>query len=300
MQMLNHFRLFTVSTGFFALSLLSSFSQDKDKKEQRAADIELEFENKKMAAIQKYIADHPDAPDIDRAYSILVSSHLNLGKLGEVLDVLENRYNLSPKGEKTVLGTLLREIVELYVEIATQTGQKDRGRTFITKVQQDLKPHPEADQINLYIDQIAADLYVPGVGDQMELKFTATNGSEVDLAKLKGKVVLIDFWATWCVPCEQEMPNVKAAYEAFHDKGFEIIGVSLDDDLQALEKFMTVNGIAWPQFFDGNLWATEPAVRYGVKGIPATFLVGKEGKIVATNIRGAELTDAIKKELGLP
>jgi thiol-disulfide isomerase/thioredoxin len=123
----------------------------------------------------------------------------------------------------------------------------------------------------------------------LEIAFTDTQGNEFDLAKLKGKVVLVDFWATWCGPCVAEMPNVIAAYEKFHDKGFEIVGISLDQDKDSLLKFIEEQKMPWPQYFDGKGWENEIAGRYGIRGIPATFLVGKDGKIAASNLRGGAL-----------
>ncbi|MDF1811313.1 MAG: TlpA disulfide reductase family protein [Verrucomicrobiales bacterium] len=266
---------------------------------QTAIEIATEFENQKIAAMEKYIVDNPSAKDVDQAYSILVNAQMAMNKMEAVLDILDKRYSLAPKGEKAVLGTLIGEISRPYIEISSQIGEKDRGKKFVNQLKADLAPHPESAQINGFIDQIAADLYVPGVGDTMNLTFKATSGQEVDVAAMKGKVILIDFWATWCGPCIQEMPNVIAAYEEYHDKGFEVIGISLDDDLAALEKFMAANGMVWPQYFDGKSWGNELAGEYGIKGIPATFLIGKEGKIVATNLRGNELEMAIKHELGL-
>jgi thiol-disulfide isomerase/thioredoxin len=266
---------------------------------QSAAEIATGFENQKIAAIEKYIAANPTAKDIEQAYSILVSAQMNLGNTAAVLDTLDKCYAIAPKGEKAILGTLVSEISRPYIEICAQSGSKDRGKKFVTQLKKDLAAHPEAISINGFIDQIAADLYVPGLGDTLNIKFDATNGTKVDLAAMKGKVVLIDFWATWCGPCVEEMPNVISAYDTYHAKGFEVIGISLDEDPEALKKFTEANGIKWPMYFDGKSWGNIIAGEYGIKGIPATFLINKDGQICATNLRGEELGQAIKKELGL-
>ena len=135
----------------------------------------------------------------------------------------------------------------------------------------------------------------------MELKFTSLAGKEIDLADMKGKVVLIDFWATCCWTCIAELPYVLIAYEAYHDKGFEIIGISLDNakDEAKLKSFVKDKNMPWPQAFDGKGWGNALAKKFGITSIPATYLVGKDGKIVSSNLRGPALSSAVKKELGL-
>ncbi len=136
----------------------------------------------------------------------------------------------------------------------------------------------------------------PAVGEVVELKFHPVKGKNVNLANMKGKVVLIDFWATWCGPCVAEMPNVIAAYNKLHEKGFEIVGISLDQDKAALTKFIKDKEMPWPQYFDGKGWDNEIATRFGVSSIPAMWLVGKDGKLVSTSVRG-QLEAVVEKEL---
>lgn len=120
----------------------------------------------------------------------------------------------------------------------------------------------------------------------LELKFTAVDGREVDTSKLQGKVVLIDFWATWCGPCVAELPNVLKAYKELHPKGFEIVGISLDSDKAELEAFVKERGMEWPQYFDGKGWQNEISTKYGINSIPAMWLLNKKGMVVSTNARG--------------
>lgn len=132
----------------------------------------------------------------------------------------------------------------------------------------------------------------------MELAYTAVDGRVVDLAKWRGKVVLIDFWATWCGPCVQELPNVIAAYKKHHGEGFEIIGVSLDSDREKLNGFLkSQDGMTWVQYFDGLGWHNKLAGKYGVQSIPFTVLIGKDGKIIGTSLRGEKLESAIAMAL---
>ena len=127
---------------------------------------------------------------------------------------------------------------------------------------------------------------------------TDLNGKPLSISGCQGKVVLIDFWATWCPPCRAELPFVIAAYKKYHDQGFEIIGVSLDQDKTTLENFLRQNGMTWPQFFDGRGWGNKLAMKYGVESIPATYLLDGSGKIIAKDLRGEALETAVAQALG--
>jgi thiol-disulfide isomerase/thioredoxin len=119
-------------------------------------------------------------------------------------------------------------------------------------------------------------------------------GKPLSVGNYKGKVVLVDFWATWCGPCRAELPNVIATYKKYHSQGFEIIGVSLDSDRDKLDAFLKKqDGMTWAQYFDGLGWQNKLAAKYGVQAIPFTILVGKDGKIIGTDLRGETLVSAV-------
>jgi peroxiredoxin len=126
-------------------------------------------------------------------------------------------------------------------------------------------------------------------GKPMTLQFTAVDGRKVDLAEMRGKVVLVDFWGTHCGPCVAELPRVKAAFERFHPEGFEVIGISCDTDKKELEDYVKKRGISWPQYFDGKQQSENQfTVSFGVDGIPHMFLVDKKGLLRFDNVRARD------------
>ena len=129
-----------------------------------------------------------------------------------------------------------------------------------------------------------------------ELAFKDPDGNIRKLSDLKGKVVLIDFWASWCGPCRRENPNVRRIYHLYHDKGFEIYSVSLDRDAASWKRAISDDKLIWPNHVsDLKQWQSEGAAIYGVRSIPATFLLDREGRIVAKDLRGEALEKAVKQ-----
>ena len=131
-----------------------------------------------------------------------------------------------------------------------------------------------------------------------EIELPSPDGTTLKLSDLKGKVVLIDFWASWCRPCRAENPNVVRMYDKYKNKDFEIFGVSLDKNKEAWVKAIENDGIEWLQVSDLKFWSSVAAATYQVKSIPRTFLVDKEGNIMAKNLRGAALENMLEKVLG--
>ncbi len=133
--------------------------------------------------------------------------------------------------------------------------------------------------------------------EPIAFEVTSIEGKKISPKQYKGKVLLLDFWATWCAPCKHEMPSVKKVYGKYKDKGFEIVGISLDKSRGDLDRYLAANNIQWPQFFDGKYWQNEIAVKYGVSSIPATYLIDKKGKIRYKSLRGNQLEVAVKELL---
>ena len=140
-------------------------------------------------------------------------------------------------------------------------------------------------------------------GNTMEIEAKLLDGQPFDWASYRGKVVLVDFWATWCGPCIGELPNVKENYKKFHEQGFEVVGISLDRSREPLDKFIEKEELPWAQLYDeeiqkGTGWNHPIAQHYGISAIPAAILVGKDGKVVSMKARGPELGKLLEKLLG--
>ena len=206
------------------------------------------------------------------------------------------------KGEKTddVAQILLMKAM-LYLQVF---DDEEKGIPMLKQLKTsfpDTKQAKSVDQILESIEKQAASKEIQrslAVGkvfpdfDEKDL-----NGKPLSIANYKGKVVLIDFWATWCGPCVAELPNVKKAYDKYHSKGFEIIGISLDSDKAKLTSFLEREHMTWQQYFDGLGWQSKLGGKYGVNSIPATYLLDGEGKIIAKDLRGSALEDELKKRL---
>ncbi len=130
-----------------------------------------------------------------------------------------------------------------------------------------------------------------------DFTLTTLEGNEFTLSKMKGSVVMIDFWATWCGPCRREIPNLVKIYDEYNDQGFEIIGISFDakDELQTIKDFMSEYGMKWQVTYSGDEWYDETGKLYGVNSIPSVWLVDKEGNLRYFDIHGEELKEKISE-----
>jgi thiol-disulfide isomerase/thioredoxin len=142
----------------------------------------------------------------------------------------------------------------------------------------------------------AAIRAVGALGHPFEMSFTAADGRKVEVEKMKGKVVLIDFWAAWCGPCIQSLPEVVALYDEYKEKGFEIVGINMDREQKAMEQVVNRFKMSWPQYFDGKGWGAKYALEYNVTAIPAMWLVDKKG-ILRTMQAHGDLERQVKELL---
>ncbi|MDE0821631.1 MAG: thioredoxin-like domain-containing protein [Opitutales bacterium] len=199
----------------------------------------------------------------------------------------------TPKQQAEILERANREMCDCGCKM-TIAGCRNKDSTCRTSVGLAKKIVKDVTGVSIEATGAKAE----SLGKPLDIKFTAIDGREVDLAKMKGKVVLIDFWATWCGPCVAEIPNVKKTYDKLHSKGFEIIGISLDSSEEKLKKFVKERDMPWPQYFDGKGWKNKISTQYGIRSIPAMWLVDKDGNIADKNAR-RDLEDKVEKLLAV-
>jgi len=158
------------------------------------------------------------------------------------------------------------------------------------------KAYPENPFVKQYHQQVEVERKTAIGASAPDIALTDPEGKVRKLSSLKGKVVLIDFWASWCGPCRKENPNVVAMYNKYHEKGFEIYSVSLDKERSSWLTAIAKDKLVWPDHVsDLKYWKSAGAAAYGVTSIPFTVLVDKKGKIVAKKLRGEELENKVKE-----
>ena len=172
-----------------------------------------------------------------------------------------------------------------------RTGREKESDDTLRRIIREFPDTPTAKQADLMLKMKTLK------GTTLELSFTSTAGEKIDLKNYRGKVVLVDFWASWCGPCKESMPHVIAAEKKFRDRGFRVIGISLDQNRADMDAFIKEKGMPWPQHFDGGMFESPLVSKYYIYGIPMMFLIDRKGTVREIGLEGPKVEAAVQKLL---
>lgn len=218
------------------------------------------------------------------------------------IDSIQNEYNnLMAKGFDQVASMLRDEPASLGLLNLLQQNVLDKDKYFnlyLTVADKFKKEWPDSRYTKEFVEQVDK-MKVTAVGQiAPEIDLPNPEGVQTKLSSLRGKYVLIDFWAKWCGPCRRENPNVVKAYHKFKDKGFEVFGVSLDRTKEDWLQAIAEDGLVWTHVSDLKYFESKAAADYNINAIPFSILVDPQGKILAKNLRGPALEKKLEEVMG--
>lgn len=282
-----------------SLSYLNLFEK-KSTKSSWVAKLVAAFPRATMESLQKAEGDYRVNMNLQKSVGAnAVNGAQQLVKA--VVNKYQNEYN---QFDATISNDIKQAILDNKDDIATlmfldQFPKEQNAALHEAVINALYKKYPNHPIVKERYTIINSPAGKTGIGAMApELAFPDPEGNIRKLSDLRGKVVLIDFWASWCGPCRRESPNVRNVYQKYHDKGFEVFSVSLDRDGNSWKKAIVDDQLVWPNHVsDLKYWSSEAAAIYGVRSIPAMFLLDREGRIVAKDLRGSALENAVREML---
>lgn len=224
--------------------------------------------------------------------------YANSPKKDSILSVFRARYQKIESSKVEKLKELIDKDPSLFANLAVIEQMPPSETEYYKKVDEALAKNYSNSPFYSNFHSKVIEISRFSVGSEVpEINLPDPNGNLVPLSSLRGKVVLIDFWASWCKPCRRENPNVVAAYQQFKDKGFTVYGVSLDRAKEAWVNAIAQDQLTWTQVSDLKFWQSEAAKDYGVSSIPFALLIDAEGKVLGKNLRGSALQQKLAEVL---